>query len=138
METTSMVLGGLSGLVLFGVAYVVYGLLNTKKQVKVHDSLLEAIARENTSEHERLNYKMEACDDVLRLEIIKMIEEMHAKLDRAIEVLQNNMNSLDAGQTTNIERVYRDMDSRLDKMAARLAPKPARGSKKEKMEQINS
>jgi hypothetical protein len=139
METTSMVIGGLSGLVLFGLAYAIFGLLKAKTRVSVHDTLIEAVARENATEHEKIHYKMEASDDLLRTEIYSMIQDMHAKLDKTIEVLQNNMNNLDTGQHNRIDQVYRDMDSRLDKMEARLTKKPAREPKsKQKLEQINS
>jgi hypothetical protein len=139
METTSMVIGGLSGLVLFGLAYTIFGLLKAKTKVSVHDTLIEAVARENAAEHEKIHYKMEASDDLLRTEIYSMIKDMHAKLDKTIEVLQNNMNNLDAGQSARIDQVYCDMDSRLDKMEARLTKKPVREPKsKQKLEQINS
>lgn len=142
MITTSMVIGGLVGLFFSLAIYTVIGLLKTKKQVAVHNVLIEAVAREHTSEHEKIHYKMEASDDLLRTEILLMIQEMHVKLDKTIDILQNNMNTLDASQSKRIDYTCDIITNRLNELETRLPKKPSREPKSKKqleqIEQINS
>jgi hypothetical protein len=118
METTSFYLGSVCGLVLLGLICVVYVLVKNTAKIK-------------SLENDALNRTLACAEQSVSMynTIEKIERDIHSRIDntqtdlrlvseKIIDVLTDNLNMID-------KEIRSEIDSRLDKLEAKLTKKPA-------------
>jgi len=101
METLYFALGVLTVLVVLGVVGLLMVWKKAASSVDETRSLWDGI-------------------DSLANDLAKESENIHRRIDRELQSVEHNCNSIDRNMDGKIEEIYRIMDSRLDKLEQRL------------------
>jgi len=118
METTSFYLGSVCGLVLLGLICVVYVLVKQTAKIKelATDAQLKTLA---TAEHAVSVYNtIEKIERDIHSRIDNTQTDLRLVSEKIIDVLTDNLNMID-------KDIRSEIDSRLDKLEAKLTKKPA-------------
>jgi len=118
METTSFYMGSVCGLVLLGLICVIYVLVKQATKIKSlqNDALNKTLAN---AEHAVSVYNtIEKIERDIHGRIDNTQTDLRLVSEKIIDVLTDNLNMID-------KEIRSEIDSRLDKLEAKLTKKPA-------------
>lgn len=134
METSSFILGSLSGLVLLGLIYIIVDLVRIYKRQNKLEQQISSIQKIWVSNLEDLMKNIE-----------KLEEHSMRRMDNMCEEHDKDHGHIYEHFDKAIQGIYREIDSRLDKLVNRLVfllkeetPKPKRTKKEPIEKQLNS